>query len=124
MRIEWRRGEEHESYLCGEGAFWAAVQYRSARHVFASMTLPDSFSARVDGGFDEAGSDAAPNTSEEMRLPFICRTVERELADGAVLRFVIAFSRSPALQNITRRYAGTVYTEISADGAQVTVIND
>ena len=107
MRIEWECSGEQGVLQCCDGAFFVGL-----RLSFRKRTV------LMNDGFE----DFEPE--KQASLGFKCDTMEQTLPNGAVLHACILSSDALVLREITRRYAGEVYAEITSGGTRIVVVND
>ena len=107
MRIEWECNGEKGAFPCCDEAFCVGLHFSFNGH---SVSIMDAL------------EDLEPRKT--AFLGFECKTAEQTLPNGAVLHMCILSSDSPTMREITRKYAGEVYAEVTINGAQITVVND
>ena len=107
MRIEWECNGEKGGFPCCGGAFCAGLRFSAGGRTASMMDVFEDLEAET-----------------QARLGINCRTVEQVLPNNAVLRVFILASDTPALREITHKYAGEVYAEITIAGTRIAVVND
>lgn len=106
MRIEWECDGEKGGFPCCDGAFFAGLRFSLKGHTVSMMDV-----------FDELEAET------QALLGIECRTVEQILPNNAVLHVCILSSDAPVLREITHKYAGEIYAEITAAGTRIAVLN-
>ena len=107
MRIEWECNGEKGGFPCCDGAFCAGLCFSVDGHTVSMMNVFEDLEAET-----------------QARLGVNCHTVEQILPNNAVLRVFILASDTLALREITHKYAGEVYAEITIAGTRIAVVND
>ena len=108
MRIEWECDGEKGGFPCCDGAFCAGLRLSLKGHAVVSM---------VDV-FEELEAET------QAFLGIECHMVEQILTNNAVLHVCILSSDIPVLREITHKYAGKIYAEITVAGMRIAVVND
>ena len=108
MRIEWECDGEKGGFPCCDGAFCAGLRFSLKGHNVVSIM----------DGFEELEAET------QALLGIECHTVEKILTNNAVLHVCILSSDAPILREITDKYAGEIYAEITAAGTRIAVVNE
>lgn len=108
MRIEWECNGEKGGFPCCDGAFCVGIRFSLKGHT--AFSIMDAFE-HLD-----------PEKWAYLGVEY--HTVEQILPNGAALRVCILSSDAPVLREITHRYAGKVYAEITVGGARIAVVNE
>ena len=108
MRVEWECNGEKGGFPCCDGAFCVGIRFSLKGHTASSIM----------DAFEYLGPE------KWAHLGIECHTVDQILPNGAALCACILSSDVPLLREITHRYAGKAYVEITTGGARIAVVNE